>query len=491
MKNYDLAFGTYSIRNIYPDIVDETLSYSLWISLWKHLLTQSKDSNLIFWGDGRQANNHLIYAFLCGLETAWFYNYINAGKKVDCVEWQYLERWVGSSASLYYLTKDAFDLWVMFTASHNPPEYAWIKVVSKDGNFVSTSRLKGIVNEYKPFIPDHHQPIEHYKQNAKGKSKELIERVDTRREKLITMILGIYKELTSPIKIVVDYTNWWAISDEKTIFTELKKESENTIIEINDLADSNFTAHLWDTTDPYNYRQLQDVVKENHVDIWIIFDGDADRLGIVDETGRFIWWDIVVALIAKYLLSYSKKDDRSKSVIYDISSSNTVPELVKELGGEPVPCAVWMVFLKEKFHKHNALFWWELSGHIFFPESNWCESPLLALYYLLALVQKEEKALSVLIDEISSYYKPPLINYSTPIKLEILERIKKRYPDDPHDMTDGIRVNGDWRRILVRASNTEPFIRLYIEANSKEIYDQKLSEVEKVFGDDCKVFSHH
>lgn len=151
-----------------------------------------------------------------------------------------------------------------------------------------------------------------------------------------------------------------------------------------------------------------------------------------------------------------------------------------------------MVFLKELFYAHQAIFGGELSGHIFFPESSGCESPMLALYYLLALLEKyPDLTLSQMVAKIHHYYKLPLINYTTLLKFEILERVSEFYHTYPQDRTDGVRVNGEDRRLLVRASNTEPILRLYIETKNKEMWDQKFAEVEQLFGSDCTRFAHH
>lgn len=141
-----------------------------------------------------------------------------------------------------------------------------------------------------------------------------------------------------------------------------------------------------------------------------------------------------------------------------------------------------MVFLKELFYDHQAIFGGELSGHIFFPESSGCESPMLALYYLLALLEKyPEHTLSSLVNTIHHYYKLPLINYTTQHKFTIIERVSEYFKQYPQDRTDGVRIDGDGWWLLVRASNTEPILRLYIEANTQDIREAKFSEVESIF----------
>lgn len=135
--------------------------------------------------------------------------------------------------------------------------------------------------------------------------------------------------MTKQFRIVVDFTNGGAIADEKMVFDTLHHDKQSEYIYLNQLADSNFTAHLGDTTDPVNYIQLVQAVKNEQADLGIIFDGDADRLGLVDEQGQYIGGDVLVALIAKYLL---EKHGPSKSVVYDVSCSNTVPELIRSLG---------------------------------------------------------------------------------------------------------------------------------------------------------------
>ena len=245
MKSYDLAYGTYSIRNVYPEVIDEHLSYSLGQALGAYLLQEhGKDASLVFAGDGRQANNTLIFAFLCGLEKAGVTRYTNGGMPVPCVSGQSLTRGVCSSASLYYFTKDDFDLGVMFTASHNPPEYAGIKILKRDALFVPTTRLKELVTTYEEFVPESRQwRFDEITYRATQGNEWLIDTVQKKRLALQSLLVDRFSSFKHPPRIVVDFTNGGAIADEKSVFDTLRQRGKGTFIYLNQLADSNFTAH--------------------------------------------------------------------------------------------------------------------------------------------------------------------------------------------------------------------------------------------------------
>ena len=229
--------------------------------------------------------------------------------------------------------------------------------------------------------------------------------------------------------------------------------------------DGSFPNHPASPIEVENLRDLQKKIKEVNADFGVAFDGDADRMFLVDKFGTPLGGDIVTALVSKSLLSKHPKE----TILYNLICSRAVPELVERLGGAPIRTRVGHAFIKPLMKKHNAIFGGEHSGHFYFRDNWFADSGLIAFLVCLELISREDRPLHEMISEIDPYYRSGEINSrvkSIPAKLEA---VAAAFSEDYQDTEDGLTVQSDHFWFNLRPSNTEPLLRLNIEAENKDL----------------------
>jgi phosphomannomutase len=227
---------------------------------------------------------------------------------------------------------------------------------------------------------------------------------------------------------------------------------------------------------------LEDIikaVKENNCELGLIFDGDGDRLGIVDENGNVLRGDILTAIIAKEIL---KEKPKSK-IVYDLRCSKVVKEIIEKYGGEAIKSRVGHYFIKKLMHEIDAEFAGELSNHFYFKEIGTFESPLLALEYILKAMEDEGKTLSELNREFSKYPHSGEINFRVKNQKYIMEKIKEHFKDCELEELDGISIYCKNFWFNLRPSNTEPLLRLNLEADDESIMEEKVEEIKNLIAE--------
>ena len=207
-------------------------------------------------------------------------------------------------------------------------------------------------------------------------------------------------------------------------------------------------------------------------DFGVAFDGDADRVGFTDEKGEIIPMDIITALIAKDLLATTKG-----VIFYDLRSSWAVKEVIEENGGTPMMSRVGHAFIKQQMRDNNAIFAGELSGHYYFRDNYFTESSSLAVICVANIVSAADKPLSELIKPIMKYYASGEINSTVEDAPAVIEKLKAKYSDGNMFELDGVSVEFDDWWFNVRMSNTEPLIRLNLEAKTREKMEEKRDEL--------------
>ncbi|WP_423792593.1 phosphomannomutase/phosphoglucomutase [Methanocaldococcus indicus] len=425
-----MVFKAYDIRGVYKKELDEDFAYSL----GKVLGEKYKDKKVLVGMDVREGSKKLAPYFVSGLVESCDVDF--AG--------------VISTPLLYFGTKNKYDLGVIITASHNPKEYTGFKMCDRVAIPISPKEeIKPIFKKYKAKEPVN---LEDYLVDIKEDYKRFF----------IKKIGKIDK------KIAVDFANGATTIAEKEILEEIV---ENPIF-INDYPDGNFPAHEPDTLKEECLRDIIKKVKEEKCDLGLIFDGDGDRLGMIDNRGRNVRGDILTAIIAREIL----KEKPNSKIIYDLRCSKVVEETILKYGGIPIKTRVGHYFIKKLMHKEDAEFAGELSNHFYFKEIGYFESPLLALYYVV----KANKDLDELADEFNKYYHSGEINFKVDNQKEVLERIKEHFKDCRIEELDGLSVycKGFWFNI--RPSNTEPLLRLNLEADNEEILKEKLEEIKRL-----------
>jgi phosphomannomutase len=236
-----------------------------------------------------------------------------------------------------------------------------------------------------------------------------------------------------------------------------------TVIPLYFELDGSFPNHEANPIDPANLRDLQQAVKEHGADIGLAFDGDADRCFVVDERGEIVSPSVLTGLIATRELAR----EPGATVIHNLITSRGVPELIAEHGGTPVRTRVGHSFIKAKMAETNAIFGGEHSGHFYFRDFWFADSGMLAALHTLAALGHDDRPLSEILADFSRYASSGEINSEVADQAATTQRVKDTYAAQPGvttDELDGLTVSGDTWWFNLRPSNTEPLLRLNVEA---------------------------
>ena len=243
--------------------------------------------------------------------------------------------------------------------------------------------------------------------------------------------------------------------------------------------DGTFPNHEANPLKEENLVELQKLVREHGADLGISFDGDSDRAAFIDETGEAIGSDLMTGLIGGILL----EREPGKVVVYDLRSSRAVAEYLKEKGGIPMRERVGHSFIKATMRKHQAIFGGELAGHYYFRDHSYADCPLLSVVEVLNLMRQTGKPLSELVQPLRRYHKSPEINFEVADKQAKMDELAARYHDAEIDYLDGITFQyPDWWA-NVRPSNTEPFLRLVLEAKTAGELESRKEELFGILGE--------
>ena len=275
-----------------------------------------------------------------------------------------------------------------------------------------------------------------------------------------------FADLKRPLRLAVDYANAMGIYEGKVL------EGLVDVTPLFATLDGTFPNHEANPLKPETFQALQQTVRSGGYDFGIAFDGDADRVGFVDEKGDIVPMDLITALIAQVILKKEKGP-----VYYDLRSSWAVREVIEENGGTALMSRVGHAFIKQQMRDSGALFAGELSGHYYFRENYYTESSSMAALYVANLVSRSQQSLSDLVRPLRRYYASGEINSKVEDAAEVFRRLREKYSDGKVIELDGLSIEyADWW-FNVRPSNTEPLVRLNLEARTRELMESKRDEV--------------
>jgi phosphomannomutase len=275
------------------------------------------------------------------------------------------------------------------------------------------------------------------------------------------------------LRVAVDASNGMAGKMVPLVFGDLGIE----ILKINFKIDGTFKHEPNPLVDA-NLAELKKVVQEKKCHFGLCFDGDADRLMMVDEQGRTVGCDLMTALMVPYFL---KKRPRS-AIVYDLRSSRVVPEEIVRHGGIPRRERVGHAYMKKAMRDSHAVFGGELSGHFYYSDNFSVDSGLITLVHILNITSESDQPVSELIRPLRRYAGTGEVNFKVDNKQAKMDELAKRYGDGQVDYLDGVTIGfKDWW-FNCRPSNTEPLLRLNIEARTKELLDEKLAEIRGMLG---------
>ena len=344
---------------------------------------------------------------------------------------------------------------VMITASHNPAEWNGFKLCRAQAVPISGATgimdIEKIVNQ-ESFAPKAAQP---------GKV--------TPYDILPAYVRHVaqFAHIKKPVHVAIDFANGMGIWEVKTLRGLITWDG------LFEEPDGRFPNHEANPLHTATLKDLQAKVRAGKYAFGVAYDGDADRAGFIDEKGEIIPMDLITALVAQDVLS-----TRKGVIFYDLRSSWVVKEVIEAAGGKPMMSRVGHAFIKQQMRENDALFAGELSGHYYFKDNFTAESSAMAIIALANIVSKSDKPLSALIAPLRKYFASGEINTRVSRDPQtILAEIKAKYTDGRLFELDGVSVEyADWW-FNVRCSNTEPLVRLNLEAKTQAVMEAKRDEL--------------
>jgi len=424
-------FKAYDIRGVYPEELDEDAAYSF----GRAFVTFLRCKEVVVGQDMRKSSPSLFKSLTKGITD----------QGADIIDIGFC------STPYFYFGVHGHEAGIMVTASHNPAKYNGFEM-TRDGT-VPISGDTGIMD-----IRDIVIKGEFSDPGKKG----AVTKKDIMQE-FIDHNLKFLDRLDKKFRVVVDAGNGMG---GYTFPKVLERIDNLEFVPLYMDVDMSFPNHEANPIKPENVKDLQKKVIEVGADFGVALDGDCDRCFFIDEKGQYISSDLTTALIAQVLL----KKHPGARILYDLRSSWTTREVIEENGGVASTCRVGHAFIKEQMRKEDALFAGELSGHLYFRDSFTSESSLIAMFMMLNLLQEKGMNLSELIAPLKRYFSSGEINSEVDDKQGVMDRLERMFKDKAKSVShlDGIKLEFDDWWFNVRASNTEPKLRLNLEAKTEE-----------------------
>ncbi len=448
--NLDAIFKAYDVRGTYPDQLDESVARGV----GNAFVGFTGAARVLVGRDVRPSGTSLTAAFVEGARAAG----------ADVVD-------LGlASTDLVYFASGFLDSpAAVFTASHNPAQYNGIKMCGAraapigeetgllaikeavaDGRFEEAA-TPGTV-ESRDLLPDYVQHVRSF--------------VDL--------------DVLAPLRVVADTANGIGGLVVPAVFDGLPFDLSMLFAEL----DGTFPNHPADPINPENVVDLQQAVVDERADVGLAFDGDADRVFLVDDRSQPLSGSLTTAIVASSILERLSSDapEADRTVVHNLICSKAVPEVVRELGGVPVRTRVGHSFIKQVMAETGAIFGGEHSGHYYFRDNYRADSGLIAALVVLEKLSRAGTSLSELRKPFERYADSGEINTRVDDPAAVIDDVAKKYADAQQDRLDGLTVDlGDWWFNL-RPSNTEPLLRLNLEAADEGSCRQHTAEVLALFG---------
>jgi phosphomannomutase len=443
------VFKAYDVRGIHPSELDEAGGYAI----GRAYVEQFEPKRIAVGHDMRESSPGMAEAVMKGAA--------DGGAEIKNIG-------LIGTEMLYFGVGDLdLDGGVMVTASHNPKEYTGMKIVRRGALPVGGDSGLLDIRDRALALTESPRP---------GPAEA--ETVDIYPAFVDRVLSFVKVDDIGPLHVVVDAGNGMAGAMLPPILDRLPVDALRCFFE----PDGSFPNHEPNPLLPENREFIVGKVKDERADLGLAFDGDADRCFFVDDTGEFVAGDFVTALLAESML---EKEPGAK-IIYDVRASWAVRDTVERLGGVPLINRVGHAFIKERMRKEGALFAGEVSGHYYFRDFNQADSGTIPALLMLELVSRRRQPLSEILRPLRErYFLTGEINTPVPdvaLKLQELKEHFARQGEISH--LDGISVTAEEWHMNVRPSNTEPLLRLNLEALDRELMERKRDEALAVIRDD-------
>jgi len=433
-------FKAYDIRGTVPDQLTPEIAYRIGNSLVGYL----KPKSIAVGRDTRTSSPELFEGLTSGI----------LDRGVDVVDLGM----VSTDALYFAVGRFSYDGGVMITASHNPPQYNGFKICRKEAFPLSGAEgLDVIANDLA------NDRVE------KSPNAGSIARRDISRDFAAHVLSFIDTTAIKPFSLVIDAGNGMAGLSLPPVFEHLPCHVTPLYYE----PDGTFPHHLPSPIESENLKDLQKTMREKKTDLGVAFDGDADRMFLLQKDGTPLGGDMVTALVADNILSRNPHE----TILYNLICSRAVPELITRRGGTAIRTKVGHAIIKPLMKKYNAVFGGEHSGHFYFRDNWFADSGLIALLVCLELLSRSKDSLHEILKRIDPYKRSGEINSRVTNAEEKMNEVAAAFADGQADHLDGLTIQyRDWWFNL-RPSNTEPLLRLNVEATSQDLLQHQMKKL--------------
>ena len=429
-------FRAYDIRGTYPDEINEKAAYQIGLAFAAYV-RESGAEQIVAGHDARLSSPVLARSFIRGVVDAGI-NVLNIGLvTVDMV---------------YFASRSMHLPAAMITASHNPKEYNGFKFMRKDADLMGLdsglSDIKKLIEEKLPIG------------QTGGQQGAVVEK-SIENEYLKHVLRFAEFDYIRPMKIAIDASSGSAGRILKKVLGKLPVE----YAPLHFNPDGNFPYHEPDPKKEKNLLDLKNEMIANHYYFGCAFDGDGDRIIFVDEKGNYISPSVIGAIMARYFLG---KTPYGK-VVYTADASQIIPETVNIYGGEAIREKVGHTNINKRLRMEKGILGIETSGHYFFKDNFYADSGIISLIVMMDILSRQKKSLSLVVPEFSKYVSISEINLKIDNPEEFIKKIAQNFEGYEIDWFDGLTVRTADFWLNLRPSNTEPVIRLNIEAKNELI----------------------
>ena len=449
VADIDAVFKAYDIRGTTPDQLDAELVRDIGIAFARYVRSQPHPHDRVLVArDMRESGIELVEAFTEGV----------TGEGIDVVQ-------LGlASTDLLYFASGSLDApGAMFTASHNPAQYNGIKMTLAGARPIGSD--SGLDEMKKTVSSGGLTPS--------GSSTGTVRQLEVLSDFADHVRSFIDTSVLRPLKVVADTANGMGGLVVPAVFGPLPVDVEVMFGEL----DGSFPNHPADPLNTDNLVDLQARVREVGADVGLAFDGDADRVFLVDDLGEPVSGSTTTAIVAKGILD----KDPGATILHNLICSKAVPEVVREHGGTPIRTRVGHSFIKAVMAETGAAFGGEHSAHYYFRDNWRADSGAIAALVVLEQLSVSGQRLSELRKPFERYAASGEINTEVDDTAAVIDRVASAYADLDQDRIDGLTVDGgDWWFNL-RPSNTEPLLRLNLEAATPAAVDARVAEVRSHF----------
>ena len=436
------VFKAYDVRGIYPGELDEEGAERIGAAF----IAVTGATRVAVGHDTRLSSPSIAAAFVEGA--------LSAGADVA-------ELGLCATEMLYFAVADGgYDAGACITASHNPPQYTGVKMVTAGALPLSGDSGIGEVGRVAEAGPPRAETP-----GTRSRETDLLERFV---DKCLSFVDA---SAITGLKVVTDSANGMSGLYLPPVLERLDIEAVPYFLEL----DGSFPNHEPNPLLPENREFIIGKVREHGADLGIAFDGDADRCFFIDDSGEFVDGDFLTALLARHILGRTGPS----TVVYDLRASRAVPDAVTAAGGTPDMFRVGHAFIKRRMREVDAVFAGEVSGHYYFKDFSFADTGLVPALLVMELVATSGRPLSELIAEVASrYHISGEINSTVSDPQAVIQELRERYSDGRQAEIDGLSVDYDDWHFNVRPSNTEPLLRLNLESLvSREDMERRRDEV--------------